>query len=178
MAYLIDHPRSRIAELLREHDTDELHYASKHAFMGQIGRELAAVRVPLIEGVLPGEVAQRHLAYFHEAAQRIAARFVAGRSGIEWLWYLRRAPQLFELNRLRGTRLYCSSIAEQLCAGSPTIGTILDVHRFSLEASDAYDLLYLRQAVGQIYNVHSAIRWAGKDSEIRFSGYAAPVAEP
>ena len=178
MAYFIDHSRLRIAQLLREHDTDELYEESKRAFMQQIGMELAADGVPLIEGVLPGQEAQRHLAHFHDAARRIAARFVTGRPGIEWLWYLRRTPQLFDLNGLEGTRPYCGAIAEQLCAENPTIGAIFDDHRFPLEASDVYDLLYLRQAVGQIYNVHSAIRWAGKDCAIRFSGYAAPARSP
>jgi hypothetical protein len=178
MIHYIDHPRAQIARLLREYDTDELYQESKRAFMRQISMELAATGIPLIEGVLPGQEAQHHLAHFHQAAHRIAARFVAVRPGIEWLWYLRRAPQLFELNRLRGTRPYCSAIAEQICADSPVMGAVLDDHRFPLEASDVYDLLYVRQAVGQIYNVHSAIRCAGKDSAIRFSGYSTPIAEP
>ena len=178
MSQVFDYPRLWLRRTLGELDSDELHLNAKEAVMQQVSSELAAAAVPIIEGILPGREAQRHLATFHDAAVAVATRFIAQRSGIEWLWYLRRAPQLFAFNRLRGTRIYCASIAEQLCATSPTQRAIPPDGRYSLEINDVYDLLYLRELVGLVYNVHSAIRWAGKGAPIRLSGNASPKAEP
>jgi hypothetical protein len=133
--------------------------------------------------ILSGEEAQPHLERLRHRLETEAKALVDKRSPFEWLWYLRRLGGQFNWNDLPSTDPYCQALAEALCATSTKPETDLPDGRklnivFLVDEEALRDLTRLRELVGLLYENHGTTRWAGKDSDIKFTRTNGPRSEP
>jgi hypothetical protein len=132
-------------------------------------------------GSLRGEAAWEAAAGFHNALLETTMRLVNDLSSGEWLWYLRRWGDPFEINALSTTGPYCQRLAETITGRSRARGPALPrSESVLLDLGDTRirKICRLRDAVILLYETHSLLRWAGKNSEITFRVRSRPAWTP
>ena len=130
---------------------------------------------------LQGTPAWDLLVRLNSRLERRAQSLAARHPNAEWLWYLRRLPRMFEINDVPSTAAYCDAIATaitNLATERPNPRALAPTLVYPISDRAVGSMVRLHALTVALYEMHSALRWAGKGADIEFRVGERPLWHP
>jgi hypothetical protein len=177
VAFYVDPSAAVLQAALDDADSPTLARQLRRDLIITIEKGLADRDHAIPRGDLAPIGAQAALSEYRLMSEHVLRSMIDEWSAINWIWHLRRLPDFFAFNELQSTSPYCNAIAEIAASLSEVTPKRVEPIR-GIELARFQRLLRLRELVAIIYELHSAIRWAGKGAPITFRAGETPIWSP